>query len=196
MPFPTASALGAACEGTGLLVNVGISKNVEEVEWKRVSGLAPAIVAAVPMLPPAHVPRGALGTPGLLVTGWLDRVAVTTGDMVSHLCTGSVPGEDPITFARNNKPIVPDVVAVYEAGAFIIHVDTYTVTAYWRPSRLWGRRIRCHISSYYVHLWRWHHPTSGINRSPSTRWRLHKAEAKRWGLYRGISVGTAYSMGR
>lgn len=195
VPFPTTSAPGRKPgEGTGELINVGISKNVEEVEWRRVSGLGPTFLGVGPGSPPNCVPRGMMGSPGLLVSAWRDRVSVIGGDGVPHLCSGSVSGDDPVTFARNARLPVPDVVAVCQAGAFLVHPDTFSVTAYSSIEPDVGSPNSCsYFQSYFMFTYgdgtiR----ASGIQSTSIDALAYAKAEANPDGLYRGISIGTAW----
>lgn len=195
VPFPMTSAPGRKPgEGTGMLINVGVSKNVDEIEWRRVSGLAPAFLAVVPTAPPDHVPRGMMGSPGLLVLGWQGSIGIVGGDLVPHLCTGAVAGTDPITFARNARLPVPDVVAVCQAGAFIVHPDTLTVTAYSAIEPDVGSpNSVSYFQAYFMFTYGdGRISASGIQSTSIDALAYAKAEANPDGLYRGISIGTAW----
>jgi hypothetical protein len=194
VPFPTTAAPGRRPgEGTGELVNVYAEKNVEEVQWRRVPGLSPAY--EVSLIPPSlpWAPRGMMGNSNLLVHGWQNAIAVTDAGG-THQLTGSVAGTDPITFARNNRLPIPDIVAVCQAGAFLIHTDTLTVTAYSAVEPDVGSpNSVSYFGGYFMFTYgNGRIVASDIQNISIDANSYANAEANPDGLYRGVSIGSSW----
>ncbi len=122
VPFPKNSTPGARVgEGEGRRVNAWIDKDGDNDVVRRSPGLVPVISTGKTGI------RGALNVGGAWVLVYTGSVVRITGSTVTTL-TGSIPGDDGVTIARNNKATggvsTPDVVAVRASGGAYIITDS------------------------------------------------------------------------
>lgn len=125
--FPKSSTPGArAGEGEGRYMNCYPVSEGDRGYVRRVPGLASLAATGKTLL------RGILNVNGSFYAVWNGSVTVTT-DGVTTTLTGTVPGTDGVTLARNNKVTggvsTPDIVAVRESGGAYVLTST-TVSAY------------------------------------------------------------------
>ena len=116
IPFPTSSAPGLYAEGGGRLINVYSEKLPDgRIKRSRVPGLREAVV-----LDGYSGYRGSIYVNGVwlvAMTDWLFAVTYA-GGVYNATLLGSLPGEGPVFFARNNKTPTPDIVCVAESTAY------------------------------------------------------------------------------
>lgn len=114
LPFPDSSSPGVrAGEGEGRYVNCEPLKEGERSYVRRVPGLAQTVNVGGTGV------RGILDVSGVIYVVIGTAVKTVTGSTVATL-SGSLPGTDGVTLARNNKTTdgvaTPDIVAVRETG--------------------------------------------------------------------------------
>lgn len=123
LPFPKSSSPGArAGEGEGRYMNCYSVTEGGRSYVRRVPGLARQVATGKSGI------RGMLDVNGVIYIVWEGAVTTVSGAEVATL-SGTIPGSDGVTLARNNKVVagvsVPDVVAVRESGgAFILSATT------------------------------------------------------------------------
>ncbi|BAQ43970.1 hypothetical protein [Methylobacterium aquaticum] len=120
--FPTSSRPGlSASEGAGRLINASVEKLGDgargPVSIRRSAGLARFADTD------RYGPRGFLTVGGVLLAAYRDRLVRVTADGTAT-DLGSLPGSRRVTFARNNRTPVPNLVAVTEYGPFVLSIDT------------------------------------------------------------------------
>lgn len=126
-PIPKSSTPGArAGEGEGRLFNCYAVTEGDRSYVRRVPGLAEHVDTT------KSTPRGILNVNGAIYIVYSGAVVWVSGTTVTTL-TGSIPGTDPVTLARNNKVTggssTPDIVAVRSSGGAYVITST-TVSAY------------------------------------------------------------------
>lgn len=127
-PFPKSSTPGArAGEGEGRYINCEPVVEGERSYVRRAPGLARLVATAQTGI------RGLIDVNGVLYVVWAGSVTTVTGGVTVATLTGSIPGTDGVTLARNNKVTdgvsTPDIVAVRESGGAYVLTST-TVSAY------------------------------------------------------------------
>jgi len=123
--FPQSSSPGERPgEGQGRLVNAMAVADGTEPAWDNVPGLT-----AVADLGRGG-PRGFLVAGPLLYVAARDRLFFMNGNLAPTALIRGLPGEQPVSMARNNKAPRPDVVAVTENGAFVVSPDGFSVVDY------------------------------------------------------------------
>ncbi|GHE74714.1 hypothetical protein GCM10019059_37810 [Camelimonas fluminis] len=127
VPFPKQSTPGARPgEGEGRRVNAWIDKDGDKDVVRRSPGLVQVLQTDKTGI------RGALNVGGAWVLVYTGSVVRITGSTVTTL-TGSIPGDDGVTIARNNKATggvsTPDVVAVRSSGGAYV-ITTTAVSSY------------------------------------------------------------------
>lgn len=113
-PIPKSSTPGSRPgEGEGRLLNCYAVTEGDRSYVRRTAGLARLVATGKTGI------RGLLDVNGVLYVVFTGSVVTVSGSTVTTL-TGSIPGSDPVTIARNNKVTggasTPDVVAVRSAG--------------------------------------------------------------------------------
>lgn len=126
-PFPKSSTPGARPgEGEGRLVNCYSVVEGDRSYVRRTAGLAQLVATGKAGI------RGLLDVNGVLYVVYTGSVVTVSGTTVTTL-TGSIPGSDGVTIARNNKVTggvsTPDIVAVRESGGAYV-LTSSTVSAY------------------------------------------------------------------
>jgi len=121
VPFPKHSTPGARPgEGDGRRVNAWIDKDGDRDVVRRSPGLVKVIETGADGI------RGALKVNDAWVLVYTGSVVRVTGSTVTTL-TGSIPGDDGVTLARNNRTTdgvsTPDVVAVRATGGAYVITD-------------------------------------------------------------------------
>lgn len=123
--FPQSSSPGERPgEGQGRLVNAMTIADGSEPAWDNVPGLA-----AVADLTQGG-PRGFLVAGPLLYAAVRDRLYSMNGNLAPTALLRGLPGEQPVSMARNNKAPRPDVVIVTENGPFVVSADGFSVQDY------------------------------------------------------------------
>jgi len=123
--FPQSSAPGERPgEGQGRLVNAMSVADGSEVKLDNVPGLAAVAELGRPG------PRGMLVVGGQLYVASRDRLSVMNGNLAPTVLQRGLPGELPVTMARNNRAPKPDVVICSENGAFVVSDDGLSVVDY------------------------------------------------------------------
>lgn len=126
-PIPKSSTPGArAGEGEGRLFNCYSVTEGDRSYVRRTAGLAQLVATGKTGI------RGLIDVNGVLYVVFDGSVVTVSGSTVTTL-TGSIPGSEPVTLARNNKVTggvsTPDVVAVRSAGGAYV-LTSSTVSAY------------------------------------------------------------------
>jgi hypothetical protein len=151
VPFPISALPGRRPgEGQGDLINCYARKAGNLIRWQRVPGtkrftqgngqrqfFPPALPA--PALPQLVKPRGQLAFDNYLISVWGDKVTRTTAaePPVEEVLTGTMPGVEPVTMARNMRPAGPQMVAVSDGTAYWLDMTaglTGTIKAYPAPT--------------------------------------------------------------
>ena len=115
VPFPKSSAPGQKPgEGAGVLVNAYCEEDVAGPLWRPVAGLTLFVSTGA-----AGTFRGAIDFNGVVYAVYGDTCyTITTGATVTAL-SGTVAGEGPVTFARNNAAS-PDLVLTASVGTYSV----------------------------------------------------------------------------
>ncbi|MEK1931855.1 MAG: hypothetical protein AAAC47_19145, partial [Pararhizobium sp.] len=126
-PFPKSSTPGARPgEGEGRLFNCYNVVEGDRTYVRRTAGLAQLVATGKTGI------RGLIDINGVLYVVFTGSVVTVSGTTVTTL-TGSIPGSDGVTLARNNKVTAgastPDIVAVRESGGAYV-LTSSTVSAY------------------------------------------------------------------
>lgn len=130
VPFPSSSTPGRLPgEGEGRLINAYVEKGGDTAYWRRVPGLN-AVVNTGGTSPP----RGMIVVNDYVFAAYSGAVIRVSADNTLG-SSGSLPGTDWVTWARNNKvsgtSSVPDVVAVRQSGgAYAINYGSGTIAPY------------------------------------------------------------------
>lgn len=124
IPFPKTSAPGSKPgEGAGYTINAYCEQDVPGLVWRPVAGLT--LFTAIET---EGAFRGAFDFNGVMYAVWGDTCyTVTTGATVTAL-SGTVAGEGPVTFARNNAAS-PDLVLVSSTGSYSVSSSAITAFA-------------------------------------------------------------------
>lgn len=183
LTFPKSSSPGARPgEGAGRLVNC----------FWALDGERPALVPApglVPFSVVAQGPRGFLLVGSLLYVAVKDALYTVNAAGVATL-VGVLSGSDPVTMARNNRSLSPDVVIVTEDGAFV--ATTSGVSDYPDPDVGTPTSVTF-LDGYF--LFSYGDGTiraSGLNTTDLNDQSFTKAESKPDGLIRGITKNGQY----
>ncbi len=126
-PIPKSSTPGARPgEGEGRLFNCYSVTEGDRSYVRRTAGLARLVATGKTGI------RGLLDVNGVLYVVFDGSVVTVSGSTVTTL-TGSIPGSDPVTLARNNRVTdgasTPDIVAVRSSGGAYV-LTSSTVSAY------------------------------------------------------------------
>lgn len=126
-PIPKSSTPGSRPgEGEGRLMNCYSVTEGDRSYVRRTAGLAQLVATGKTGI------RGLLDVNGVLYVVYTGSVVTVDGSTVTTL-TGSIPGSDGVTMARNNKVTgeasTPDIVAVRESGGAYV-LTSSTVSAY------------------------------------------------------------------
>lgn len=122
--FPQSSSPGERPgEGQGRLINAMAVADGSDVKFDNVPGLQ-----AVANVGPG--PRGMLVAGPLLYKATRDKLWVMNGNLAPASLIRGLPGEQPVSMARNNKAPKPDVVIVTENGPFVVSPDGSSVIDY------------------------------------------------------------------
>lgn len=126
-PFPKSSTPGVRPgEGEGRFMNCEAVEEGGRSYVRRAAGLSRLVATGKTGI------RGLLDVNGVLYVVWNGSVTTVTGVTVATL-TGTIPGSDGVTLARNNRVTAgastPDIVAVREGGGAYVLTST-TVSAY------------------------------------------------------------------
>lgn len=126
-PIPKSSTPGArAGEGEGRLFNCYAVTEGDRSYVRRTAGLAQLVATGKTGI------RGLLDVNGVLYVVYTGSVVTVSASTVTTL-TGSIPGSDGVTIARNNKVTggasTPDIVAVRESGGAYV-LTSSAVSAY------------------------------------------------------------------
>jgi hypothetical protein len=194
-PFPLNSTPGhLAGEGEGRLINAYPEKDGDKVYIRRVPGLVRLQSVA------AATPRGMVDLNGDIYAAYSGAVIRRTAAGTVTTLTGSIPGTDGVTWARNNRTTggaaTPDLVGVREGGGAYT-VSATAVAAY--PDS----DLPATVNSGTAHdgYLMFTNPdgrifASNLNTTAQDALSFATAEAKPDGLKRGISHGgTFYAMG-
>lgn len=133
--FPISSTPGRLPgEGEGRLLNCYVEKSGDSIYVRRVPGLLAFATA------PVITPRGMIEVNGSINAAYSGAVVRFTSVGGVIVLTGSLPGTDGVTLARNNRVTAggPDIIAVRETGgAFTISAGGGGVTPF-APANLPG----------------------------------------------------------
>ncbi|WP_046865926.1 hypothetical protein [Microvirga massiliensis] len=192
--FPISSAPGArGRESAGRLVN-GYAETLEDgrIVRRRVPGLAQVFEVEGS----AHL-RGFILVDATLYLALDGRLAsaVLTGTTWTVTDLGALPGTGPVTFARNNRSPVPDVVSVADGAAYVIS-PTAPPASYPDPDVGAPNAVTA-IDGYFVFTYGDARARStGLNTIAINTLDTAFAEAKPDGLRRGITFrGELFLMG-
>lgn len=131
IPWPVSArpydSHGSNGESQGDLLNVYAMKAGDQVQWKRVPGLA----RFTPFRndPSSRNPRGQLAVDNYIISAWDEGLEATTAAGTVVPIAGNVAGERPVYMARNMRT-VPQIAIVAEGGAYLASTDTLSVGAY------------------------------------------------------------------
>lgn len=114
IPFPKSSLPGQQPgEGQGSLLNAFCEMDAGVPTWRAVPGLVSFVDTTL------STPRGFINVGDLVYGAYEDDVITVTENGVITALTGTLSGENPVTWARNNAA-TPDLVVVTENGAFSV----------------------------------------------------------------------------
>jgi hypothetical protein len=124
--FPTSSAPGQRPgEGGGRLINCHVVKEGDAPNWRRAPGLTADINTTL------STPRGMAEYNGHIFAAYSGAIAQRTTGGTLFSITGSLPGTDPVTFARNIKQPTSDVIVCRSSGgAYVLNVGGGSVAAH------------------------------------------------------------------
>jgi hypothetical protein len=121
--FPVSSTPGRLPgEGEGRLINCYIEKGGNSVYWRRAVGSTSFASTG------QSGPRGLIDVNGVVYAAYPSATAIVQPDGSVSVVSG-LPGAGGVTWARNNKPGTPDVVAAREGGGPYV-VTTAGASAY------------------------------------------------------------------
>ena len=123
IPFPLSSTPGARPgEGEGRIVNGYNTKEGDRIYNRRCPGLSVFADAG------QSGPRGQIDVNGTLYAVYAGAVVKVSSTGTVTTLSGSIPGTDRVTIARNNKVTdgasTPDIVAVRESGGAYVIADS------------------------------------------------------------------------
>lgn len=128
LPFPVTALPGRLPgESQGDLLNVYAVKVGDEVRHHR----CPGLIRVTPALELAsrRIPRGMLAVDNYLVSAWSDELEAMGPDGTVFPMTGAIPGDLPVTMARNIRDI-PQIAIVTDGDAYLASTDTMDVIPY------------------------------------------------------------------
>ena len=118
LPFPITALPGRRPgEGQGDLINCYARKVGNLVRWQRVPGTQRFTPPLVGPSFTTFMPRGQIVVDQYLLSAWGDKVTRTTTNGTTGELANTLPGNEPVTFARNMRT-PPDVVAVTGGNAY------------------------------------------------------------------------------
>lgn len=128
VPFPISSTPGLRPgEGEGRIVNGYTDKGGDTMYVRRVPGLASVASTG------KSTPRGMIDVNGTIYAAYDSSVVKIAANNTVTVLSGTLPGTDGVTFARNNKVTsgvsTPDLVCVRESGGAFVVTET-AVSAY------------------------------------------------------------------
>jgi Phage stabilisation protein len=191
--FPVSSTPGPAgrpLEGQGRLVNAYAEGVDKKIVWRRVPGLDSFADHGLT----ANTPRGFIEVSGTLYMAVGSKVIrVASNGLITPL-TGTLPGEGPVTFARNNKVPTPDLVVVADSTAF--HVSSSALSNYTDPD-VGSPLTVCGLDGYLVFSYGdGSLRVSDLNNTPINSLSVAKAESRPDGVIRVTAAGLAlYAFG-
>lgn len=195
IPFPISSTPGQRPgEGEGRLVNAYTEKAGDTIYIRRVPGLVNVTNTGKTNL------RGMLDVNGTIYAVYADGVVMIAPDGMVTALTGSIPGTDGVTLARNNKVTAgastPDVVAVRESGGAYV-LSTTAVSAYPDADLPTNVNSVSFLDAFLVFTLKDGRIfASDLNTTAVNALSFTTAEAQADGLLRGISYGGLfYAMG-
>jgi hypothetical protein len=128
IPWPMTSLPGRwPGESQGQLVNAYAVKIGDVVRIRRTAGLRRFHTLVTPA---NRTSRGTLEAAGNLFHAWNGELDVYDSSGLNRIAINGLPGSQPVTMAKNMRPITPDVVIVSENGASIYDLSDYTVKPY------------------------------------------------------------------
>lgn len=182
--YPKSSTPGARPgEGAGRLVNVFTFLDGEEATMGPAPGLVPfALVGSGP--------RGFLRISDALLYVAVADTLYSVNSSGTAAIIGNLPGASPVTMARNNRPLAPDVVIIAEGTPFI--TNGTTVSDYPDPD-VGSPTSVTFLDGYFIFTYgdgtiR----SSGLNTTDINDQAFTKAEAKPDGAIRGIVKGSQF----
>jgi hypothetical protein len=130
IPWPTTALPGRhPGESQGTLVNAYAVKIGEQVRIRRTAGLRRYLTIDPP--PALEIPRGQLQVLSNLLHAWDGALYIHRGDGSNTAAINGLAGSEPVTMAKNLRPITPDVVVVNEAaGAQLLDLADDTIKPY------------------------------------------------------------------
>jgi hypothetical protein len=194
--FPMSSTPGLRPgEGEGRLINAYTEKAGDTFYIRRTPGLVAFANTG------KTGPRGLIDVNGTIYAAYTDSVVkVAPGGAVTVL-SGTLPGSDGVTFARNNKVTsgasTPDLVAVRESGAAYL-VSTTAVSAYPDADLPATNNSVSFLDGFLIYtLADGRIFASELNSTDVNALSFATAEAQSDGLLRGIAYGGLfYAMGQ
>jgi hypothetical protein len=196
IPFPISSTPGLRPgEGEGRIVNGYTEKGGDTFYVRRVPGLVTVANTG------KTGPRGMIDVNGTIYVAYTDSVVKVAPDNTVTVLTGTLPGSDGVTFARNNKVTsgasTPDLVAVRESGAAYL-ISTTAVAAFPDADLPATVNSVAFLDSFLVgtiadgRIF-----ASQVNSTDTEPLSFATAEAQADGLLRGIAYGGLfYAMGQ
>jgi hypothetical protein len=182
-------------EGEGRLINASTDKAGDTFYIRRTPGLVAFANTG------KSGPRGLIDVNGTIYAAYTDCVVkIAPGGAVTVL-SGTLPGSDGVTFARNNKVTsgasTPDVVAVRESGAAYL-ISTTTVSAYPDADLPTTVNSASFLDGFLVYtIADGRIFASELNSTDINALSFATAEAQSDGLLRGIAYGGLfYAMGQ
>ncbi|MET0651201.1 MAG: hypothetical protein ABWY63_01700 [Hyphomicrobiaceae bacterium] len=128
IPWPTTALPGRLPgESQGTLVNAYAVKIGQQINIRRVAGLRRYLTSTATAL---KRPRGQLEVEGRLIHVWDGEAFILNADGSNHLLFGSMPGDYPVTIARNMRQTGAEVIIVGEEGAREVRLVDDTISAH------------------------------------------------------------------
>jgi hypothetical protein len=129
IPWPITAQPGRKPgESQGTLVNAYAARIGEKIRIRRTPGLRRKVALANGT---GLKPRGLFEVSTSLLNAWTDRMLLMQPDGTNVAVISPLAGSTPIIFAKNMRPITPDVVMVtIDQGAFIYDLADNTVKPY------------------------------------------------------------------
>jgi hypothetical protein len=127
IPWPITAQPGRKPgESQGTLINAYAAQIGEKVRRRRVPGLRRKVTVQEGL-----IPRGMCEVGPFLLNAWTDSMYRLEPGGANVAVISPLSGTEPITFAKNMRPITPDVVlATIDQGAFIYDLSDNTVKVY------------------------------------------------------------------